>query len=226
MVSVIYISEGSENNCQSEQNMATIIKNISHGIMSNSAICGPASMGNSLSIYIESRICANKTGLHLNSQTRIPDQDGILALPDFFPKYIENHAAASYKPDKSDSKCLCSSNICHEMPRAFIHSHPTMVRDILRPAILQHYDNWLGENAKHPRDIDPWLALLRPPYNQSNTKLPTVPEAAIHYRCGDNIIGHYGFLSFPAFTNRIPPNVSTIYVLAEAAGRNSSPSRL
>jgi hypothetical protein len=29
-----------------------------------------------------------------------------------------------------------------------------------------------------------------------DSKLPLVPDVAIHYRCGDNIVSHYGFLPF------------------------------
>jgi hypothetical protein len=38
----------------------------------------------------------------------------------------------------------------------------------------------------------------------AGTSLPLVPDAAIHYRCGDNFVGHYGFLPFRAFLATIP----------------------
>ncbi len=56
---------------------------------------------------------------------------------------------------------------------------------------------------------------------QVGQELPLIPEAAIHYRCGDNFVVHYGFLPFRAFLNAIPRNVSSIFVLAEHRGRKT-----
>ena len=53
------------------------------------------------------------------------------------------------------------------------------------------------------------------------TTLPLIPDSAIHYRCGDNFIGHYGFLPFKAFSDNIPRDVKTIYVLAENKNRKT-----
>lgn len=53
------------------------------------------------------------------------------------------------------------------------------------------------------------------------TILPLIPDAAIHYRCGDNFIGHYGFVPFRAFKEKIPPDANTIYVLAEKKTRKT-----
>lgn len=49
--------------------------------------------------------------------------------------------------------------------------------------------------------------------------LPFVPEAAIHYRCGDNLVTHYGFLPFRVYGRYIPVGTSSIYVMAEAPDR-------
>jgi hypothetical protein len=56
--------------------------------------------------------------------------------------------------------------------------------------------------------------------------LPLIPDVAIHYRCGDNFVGHYGFLPFRAFRETIPPPLSplapsTIFVLAENKHRKT-----
>jgi hypothetical protein len=52
--------------------------------------------------------------------------------------------------------------------------------------------------------------------------LPFIPDVAIHYRCGDNFIGHYGFLPFSAFKLYIPAGAKTIYVLADKRGRKTA----
>ena len=52
--------------------------------------------------------------------------------------------------------------------------------------------------------------------------LPFVPDAAIHYRCGDNLVTHYGFLPFRAFKRVIPPTAKTIYVMAESSKRRAN----
>ena len=197
---------------------------IKNNTIVNYPICGTASFGNFLSAYIESRICANLTGMHLVSVTMHLKQRTVKNLPYFFPKYIYN-PAKKFEAKKISETCKCNSTICHENPRSLLHAHPIMVRDIIRPIILNHYDSWLGDTASRPRKIVAWKSSLRSPFERRALNLPTVPEVAIHYRCGDNTVGHYGFLSFPAFTNRIPRNVSTIYVMAESSSRNQSPSR-
>lgn len=54
----------------------------------------------------------------------------------------------------------------------------------------------------------------------SIASLPVIPEVAIHYRCGDNLVAHYGFLPFKAYSDLIPSNATHIYVLAESPDRN------
>jgi hypothetical protein len=54
----------------------------------------------------------------------------------------------------------------------------------------------------------------------SIASLPVIPEVAIHYRCGDNLVTHYGFLPFKAYSDSIPSNATHIYVLAESPDRN------
>ena len=51
--------------------------------------------------------------------------------------------------------------------------------------------------------------------------LPLIPDVAVHYRCGDNFGPPYGFVTFPAIKDRIPPDARTIYVLSERRGRKT-----
>merc|ERR1711991_256701 len=57
--------------------------------------------------------------------------------------------------------------------------------------------------------------------------LPLVPTVAIHYRCGDNFVGHYGFLPFRVISSIINEyqeshsGNGTIFVLAEKRDRKT-----
>ena len=102
---------------------------IKNNTIVNYPICGTASFGNFLSAYIESRICANLTGMHLVSVTMPLKQRTVKNLPYFFPKYIYN-PAKKFEAKKISETCKCDSTICHENPRALLHAHPIMVRDI------------------------------------------------------------------------------------------------
>mmetsp|Transcript_28067 Transcript_28067/g.26929 ORF Transcript_28067/g.26929 Transcript_28067/m.26929 type:complete len:437 (-) Transcript_28067:100-1410(-) len=51
--------------------------------------------------------------------------------------------------------------------------------------------------------------------------LPIIPDVAIHYRCGDNVVTHYGFTPFRVFARIIPLNSKHIYILSESSERNS-----
>ena len=53
--------------------------------------------------------------------------------------------------------------------------------------------------------------------------LPTIPDVAVHYRCGDNVVTHYGFTPFHIFAKTIPADSKYIYVLAESPDRNAKP---
>lgn len=114
------------------------------------------------------------------------------------------------------SVCKCTS-ICHEHEYALWHHNPRMVRDILRPIFQHHY--LVNMKNQHGHDLSAsWRTHINNPYRNIDS-LPLVPDVAIHYRCGDNIVGHYGYLAFPAFTRRIPANSSTIYVMSESPSR-------
>lgn len=210
--------------------MKDIHQRISKNVLYNAALCGTESLGNMLSNYVESMLCANLTGMHVVSLTKSPpEHQHDRTLPDFFPRYVYNPAHRRGNPKIT---CQCTNDICHEHPNALIHSHPSMVRDLLRPIIIAHYDQWLKEPSPLTRPIIPWKSTVNHTSrtvgtdNASIPNLPLVPEVAVHYRCGDNTVGHYGFLSFPAMTNRIPPNATTIYVMAEASSRNGNPERM
>jgi hypothetical protein len=104
-----------------------------------------------------------------------------------------------------------------------------MVRDILRPIFLTHYTTMTTKEHQYhiQKSITSgWKTSLQAPYSSDlNMDLPLIPEVSIHYRCGDNTVGHYGYLAFPAFKNRIPANASTIYVMTESPSRKTNHQR-
>lgn len=176
---VLWHSETSIKDC-TPLRLADIYQRADKNIIFNSVMCGPESLGNFLSVYLESTLCANLTGMHLVSLKRKAIEGEPESLPDFFPRFVynEKNLVRNIK-----NFCLCTNDICHEHPNALIHSNPLLVRDILRPPILRHYQEWLSESSTHSRPISPWKHTLRPPYNSEGVaKLPLIPEAAIHYR--------------------------------------------
>lgn len=123
----------------------------------------------------------------------------------YFPLYYSNHNMLF---------------ICIEHYDALLHSRASMVRDILRPIFEQQLHQMeIRTSMIQSSLVGAWRLKLNNPFKENTASLPIVPDVAIHYRCGDNIVGHYGFLSFPAFKNRIPHNSSTIYVMAENPNR-------
>lgn len=119
-----------------------------------------------------------------------------------------------------------------EHENALLHHHAQMVRDILRPVFDFHYrSNMLEQKNEIEKVIATknWKSIVRSPgespTTQAESVLPMIPDVAVHYRCGDNTVGHYGYLSYPAFKRRIPSTARTIYVMAENPSRNSNTQR-
>mmetsp|Transcript_20074 Transcript_20074/g.28848 ORF Transcript_20074/g.28848 Transcript_20074/m.28848 type:complete len:390 (+) Transcript_20074:81-1250(+) len=201
--------------------MKEVERNANKAVLTTTPCLEVRSLGNSLSIYVESRICANISGLHFLAWGESAQSSLIGSLP----RTVYNPSARSESAAQAKSMCPCKVNICHEHQMSLMHSKYIMVRDILRPAIDSYYASMLMRDNSYLSPSSAWKVTLRHPTDE-RSKLPLVPDAAIHYRCGDNTVGHYGFLSFPAFKNRIPSGVRYIYVLAESASRNASPSRV
>ena len=55
--------------------------------------------------------------------------------------------------------------------------------------------------------------------------VPFIPDVSIHYRCGDNTVGNYGFLPFQAFADFIDESAKTIYIMAESPWRKTLTKR-
>ena len=135
-----------------------------------------------------------------------------------------------------------SNPLEHEF--ALWHSRAPMVRDILRPVFDKHRltmmertpsaaaesitsSLWRATPSLNYRSQPDLAVGLRGGLSQEGATAtsPLIPDVAIHYRCGDNTVGHYGYLAFPAFKRRIPRNASSIYVMAESPSRKTNTQR-
>lgn len=119
-----------------------------------------------------------------------------------------------------------------EHPNALWQSRAYMVRDILRPVFDAHHLSMTQREPQIQQSLthNSWKSIIRDEHKVGNEKipagvLPMIPDVAIHYRCGDNTVGHYGFLAFTAFKRRIPTNATTIYVMAESPSRKTNIQR-
>mmetsp|Transcript_32282 Transcript_32282/g.30777 ORF Transcript_32282/g.30777 Transcript_32282/m.30777 type:complete len:387 (+) Transcript_32282:371-1531(+) len=192
-----------------------------HGrqILVNSPCLGSDSFGNYLGSYFESIACANKVGLDYISVAKVYEPKTAHAMTSFIsylPNYIENKNTYSFKKIKSllQIHCQCPSN-CHEQRNAeWING-----LDIIKPIISNVLLKYLNLKLTKKNTIVEKNDLSTVPYT---TKLPLIPDVAIHYRCGDNFVGYYGFLRFHVFKDKIPFNSKYIYILAEKRTRKTS----
>eukprot|EP00607_Mallomonas_marina_P003289 CAMPEP_0182426964 /NCGR_PEP_ID=MMETSP1167-20130531/13485_1 /TAXON_ID=2988 /ORGANISM="Mallomonas Sp, Strain CCMP3275" /LENGTH=379 /DNA_ID=CAMNT_0024608755 /DNA_START=250 /DNA_END=1386 /DNA_ORIENTATION=+ len=193
-----------------------------HQILVNSPCLGSDSLGNNLGMYFEAISCANATGAHLITVSKIwePKQDHqpsvfLNALPSIFqhPNPVTDRSTLL---QRLSEVCKCPSKSCHDDPNGVWLQNIPQIVSLFKTALSSHLDS-LSEDQRvtvvHPGD----MASV-----PNGVLLPFIPDAVIHYRCGDNFIGKYGFLPFAAFLEYIPSSVRTIYVLADARGRKTS----
>jgi hypothetical protein len=87
------------------------------------------------------------------------------------------------------------------------------------PIIDAHLTALRTRNSSIARQA--WVLHNPPSSGISNGTLPHVPDVSIHYRCGDNVQGHYGFLPFAAFGDLIAAEARSIYVMSENSARKT-----
>lgn len=198
---------------------------LGYDIFVTSPCVGSDSLGNYLGNYLESVLCAQYTGLHFvtvakvwQPETRDEPTPFIARLPEYLAPPVTTHSRQS-AVDKMSMYCKCPSS-CHERPYALWIQGLSTVNNILRDALRFHIQ-------KDTQDL--FSSTIVSATDKSNvakgTVLPFLPDAAIHYRCGDNFVGHYGFVPFSAFSKFIPPTARTIYILSEAKGRKTDQKR-
>ena len=182
---------------------------------------GSDSLGNYLGSYFENFMCAKTIGLHYLSVAKIWEpstNDTASVFLAQLPSYhIHAKPISSFKHISTSilNTCSCPGS-CHQYKHALWAKNLEWIRPMLWKATYAHLGTLSGDaNVTIVRDSD--LATVA-----VGTQLPLIPDVAIHYRCGDNFVGEYGFLPFEAFLTRIPKAVKTIYVLAENRNRKTS----
>lgn len=182
---------------------------------------GSDSLGNVLGGYFEGVMCAQFSGLHYFALSKVwePDNADVPSpFLDKLPSIIEHKKPIA---DFEQSQrllaryCRCHGS-CHERPEsAWIHGISTIKRLIL--FALEHHLS-VANPSQYQNTI---VTSTDKSTSPVGTILPFIPDAAIHYRCGDNFVGHYGFLPFEAFTKYVPSTARQIYILAEKRSRKT-----
>ena len=112
---------------------------------------------------------------------------------------------------KIETECKCSRYCWHDRDAPWVKKLDS-IRLYIRRAVSAYLDTF---QADYGTTVDPETDFTNA---QSGTFLPLIPDAAIQYRCGDNIgfSYMYGVLPFTAFPSRIPQNgTKFIYVLSD-----------
>eukprot|EP01036_Dinobryon_divergens_P028085 gene28086-36975_t len=117
--------------------------------------------------------------------------------------------------------CRCVGS-CHERLNSVWYKGLDVIRPILNTALSYHL-----EQSYHPNELRTVVTADDLSNVPVGTSLPFIPHLAIHYRCSDNFVGHYGFLPFSKFVDIIAPEDEdqTMYVLAENKNRKTTPAK-
>jgi hypothetical protein len=188
-------------------------------ILVTSPCLGTDSLGNMLGSYFEAISCAEQVGMHYAAVAKIYEpltHDKPSTFLANLPSYIEHKNPIDISSDVGNKLkliCTCPGS-CHERPFSAWIKGINNIKNILSYALEKELENNI--NA-----IDTVVASDDLSNVEAGTKLPVIPDASIHYRCGDNFGGHYGFVPFQTFSEKIPKDVNTIYVLAEKRSRKT-----
>jgi hypothetical protein len=188
-------------------------------VLVHSPCLGSDSMGNYLGSYFETIACADLAGLHYLSVAKVYEANlnhTQTAFTANLPNYIENRIPVSADQVGESLKKYCPcANSCHEHASSAWVSRLHVIRSIFIQALLGHlsHSSTVRNTVVNENDIATEV---------EGSVLPLIPDVAIHYRCGDNFVGDYGFLPFSAIKGKIPESTSLIYVLAENRGRKTS----
>lgn len=200
-------------------------------------------LGNKLGNYFTEIGCAEQAGLNFlavhkrhdisaSSYTNVTTKSGAVASDsaaitlkeqqkhaflDALPTSIahSNPSSREVARSKVNKKCTCTRYCWSDANAPWVNSTENIGKYVLNAVkvYLEKVDTSKGTTISADTDI-------------TNAKegqfLPTIPDVAIQYRCGDNIGFNYmyGLLPFWAFTSRIPKDTKTIYVLADHPTRN------
>jgi len=195
-------------------------------VLVSSSCLGIESLGNYLSNYLDNVACARKIGIAYMAvakvyEPRVRDQSNAFldALPNVVPASSSHSSGGSSTKTTLDlaylkAACPCPES-CHSRKNSL---WSTSVASVVAPLLqnaLERYRAVLPKNTTVGPDD------LGTPKAPPGTILPLIPDVSVHYRCGDNFVGHYGFLPFPVIAGLIPKSARTIYVLAESRSRKA-----
>jgi len=189
----------------------------SEGLFIETGELRTAQMGNMLSTYFEALACSDITGIHFVHR-RPPIKGDEQAI-----KFFSAFPTVRVHPDPSATNFFFLGNTWRKTcPAIWPHPHtwagawnqrPALIADVIHTAVKAVFED--VKTATIP--VESFTHIV--PSKAGGTHLPLVPNAAIMFRCVD--ILHYvkgqpyGFLNFNVYTQLIPQNVSTIYVLSE-----------
>lgn len=190
---------------------------------------GTDSLGNNLGNYFNAIACANQVGMHYLTAVKVWDPPYNHTGSYFLNRlpYIIEHKKPIDVSNISTVNSLftqycsnCHGGSCHENPNAPYTRDIKNIKIILNDALAHHI-----VESKKTKNMDVYSNTIVEVTDLSTedpgTKLPFIPDVSIHYRCGDNFVGHYGFVPFSAFPKMIPKNVKSIYILAEKRSRKT-----
>lgn len=189
-----------------------------------------ASLGNWLGNYFNEASCALLSGAHFITTKRLYRQPSHADIPvnmlgnhipfyDAFPEVVINKNPLSPDVVKSNLQvnCKCGS-YCWSSPDSPWTRNVPWIKKYIRSAIEVYLDTVRANQSTHylttklSNDTDDLSTL---PLTE---ELPFIPDVAIHYRCGDNMIYGkfgYGILPYFAYLPFIPSSAKYIFVLSD-----------
>lgn len=195
---------------------------------------GVDSLGNQLGAYFENLMCSYFSGLHFISAVPVwepGENDRMVPLLSKLPYFVEHpfpQKEQSIAKQKLLEICKCPGS-CHERQFGLWTRGIFLIKPILAQAVKYQYQSFL-ENPQHK--IENFTTIVSTDlFNGPKDKpLPLIPDVAIHYRCGDNFVGHYGFLPFRAIREILKEKyqnneIQTIFILADAKDRKTKHKR-
>lgn len=209
---------------------AAILSN--NGVLIHTPCLDKDSFGNKWSNYVESRLCAQVTGMHFITPSKICcDQGSNVEFFNPISSVVYNSKWQKNGIQNIPSLCHCQAG-CHGNPKALIHTNTNDIKSLFFDLV----DIYRLKLAKLNKNLDissAWNTTLRDAHTSlDGTGLPLIPDVAIHYRCGDNMANKkYGLLKFHYIVETIKREqqsfllsrpLSTIYVLADSEHRKTT----
>jgi hypothetical protein len=196
----------------------------------------PHVIGNRIATYFEFYICAQVLGLNYVAVKLVEAGVGnetqafFQALPDI--KLNSLKTSWSYPAlQQIKAKCPCSA-FCHDKKDALIFEHIHIPSMLFRNAIDAYWADRIQRAgtllyqvmAVNASGVSVYINDMNNELTNKaalELKLPAIPDVAIQYRVSNVLfVSQYGFISYWAITDRIPANVSTIYILSDSPMRN------